>query len=121
MPEKHLEDPVGFVAEVLAINVLDPTTDARVVINERTGNVVIGEDVEIGPVAISQKNVVVETEAPGQQRDRWIPFSPGEEPSVKLIALTEALKAVKVSDEDIISIIKSIDRAGALNGKLIVE
>lgn len=122
MPEKDVADPVGFIAQVLAINILDPTTDARVVINERTGNIVIGEDVEILPVAISQKNVVVETAAPDQPpRDGWIPFSPGEEPSVKLLALTEALKAVQVSDEDIINIIKSIDRAGALNGKLIIE
>ena len=40
---------------------MEPRTGARVVINERTGSVVISGDVEIGSVAITHKNLVIET------------------------------------------------------------
>ena len=40
---------------------LEPQTDARVVINERAGSIVIGGDVEIGPVVVTHKNIVIET------------------------------------------------------------
>ncbi len=59
IPQQYLADPVEFIGDVLSFSVLEPEIDARVVINERTGVIVIGGDVEVGSVAVTHKNNVV--------------------------------------------------------------
>jgi flagellar P-ring protein precursor FlgI len=120
IPEKYSDDVVDFVSQVLSIDILEPTTQARVVINERNGSIVVGSDVQIGSVLITHRNIVVATgqELPEKQ---WIPIDPGEQPSVQLQALVESLNAVKVPTEDIIHIIKGLEEAGKLHGHLQVE
>jgi flagellar P-ring protein precursor FlgI len=80
--------------------------------------VIVGADVEIGPVAITHKNLVIEAGAadPG----KFVPLDPAKR-STKLQSLVDALSAVKVPTRDIIDIIKGLDRNGKLYGKLIVE
>ena len=57
---------------------MEPQTEARVVINPRAGSIVIGGDVEIGAVVVTHKNMVIETAdnpaAPraGIQGDRYL-------------------------------------------------
>lgn len=122
IPSQYLDDPVNFVSQVLRLEIeLEPElqTDARVVINQRAGSVVIDGNVTIGPVAITHKNIVVETgEFLG---DRWVPVSPGEESPTHLKALVESLNAVKVPTADIIEVIKNLERSGKLHGRVIIE
>ena len=61
IPQQYRDDPVLFISQVLSLPTLEPHAEARVVINEKTGSVVIGGDVEIGSVVVTHKNVVVET------------------------------------------------------------
>ena len=117
IPEQYLKDPVPFVGEVLSLSVNDPPSEARVVINEAAGSIVIGADVEIGPAVITHKNIVVETGGGG---NRFVPLDTSRQPA-KLQALVETLNAVKVPAADIIEIIKGLKRNGKLYGKLIVE
>lgn len=124
VPPQYLNDPVEFVSQVMALPVLDLRTRAMVVINQRSGAIVVGEDVIISPVVVSHKNMVVETEVPLPE-ELFIPLAPGNEPGaetpVRLKALVEALNAVKASPQDIIDILKAIDRAGKLHGRLVLE
>ncbi|MBC7286514.1 MAG: flagellar basal body P-ring protein FlgI [Armatimonadetes bacterium] len=64
VPESRRENVVAFVAEVENIRV-QPDVPARVVINERTGTVVISGNVRILPVAIAHGGLTVEV------RTRW--------------------------------------------------
>ncbi len=120
IPPLYRNDPVDFVAQVVGLEIMEPHTEARVVVNERTGSVVVSGDVEIGAAVVTHKNVVIETGAatPG---DRFFPVDPGKTSATKLKSLVEALNAVKVSNEDIIDIIKGLERDGKLHGRLIVE
>ncbi|HVX59918.1 MAG TPA: flagellar basal body P-ring protein FlgI [Pirellulales bacterium] len=120
IPAAYRDEPVLFVSEVLGLTIAEPQTAARVVINERSGSVVIGADVEIGAVAITHKNIVIET-APQGAEQRFVSLDPGETQTAKLKSLVEALNAVKVPTEDIIEIIKGLERNGKLHGQLIVE
>lgn len=120
IPQHELDDPVVFVSEVLSLRIAEIQTDARVVINQRAGSVVIGADVEIGPVVITHKNIVIET-GDNLPADRFIPIDPGKTQTAKLKSLVEALQAVKLPTEDIIEIIKGLERNGKLHGVLIVE
>lgn len=126
IPQSYRSDPVSFLALILNMPISEPSSAATVFINESTGAIIIGEEVEVGPVVVSHKNLVIETAAnlPGQ---RFFGVSPGkteeEYPTqvMKLKSLTEALNAVKVPNEDVIDIIKGLDRIGKLHGRLIVE
>ena len=121
---QYENDPVDYISQLMGLELLlepEVGTDARVVINERSGSIVIDGDIEIGAVVVTHKNILIET-APGLPGDRFVGFHPEEaQPPTRLRALVEALNAVKVPNEDIIDIIKRLDRSGKLHGKLIIE
>lgn len=120
VPQQYLEDPVLFVSQIMALTMSEPPTEARVVINEKAGSIVIGAEVEIGAVVISHKNIVLET-AGTLPNERFVAVDPTATQTAKLRALVSALQAVKVPNPDIIEIIKGLDRNGKLHGRLIIE
>jgi len=91
-----------------------------VVINERAGSIVISGDAEIGAAVVTHKNVVVETGGPTSAA-RFVPVDSTQTDSPKLKGLVETLNAIRVPTEDIIEIIKGLDRDGKLYARLIVE
>ncbi|CAK9074874.1 Flagellar basal-body rod protein FlgG (Distal rod protein) [Durusdinium trenchii] len=120
IPEGYRADPVLFVSLVQQLPLLEIQSEARVVINERNGSIVIDGDVEIGPVVVTHKNVIVE--ALGiTPSDRFFAVNPNQEETTKLQSLIEALGAIQVPNEDVIDIIKNIERSGRLHAKLIIE
>ena len=120
IPAQYREDPVSFISQVLSLAIMEPQTVPRVVINERTGTIVISGDVEIGAVAVTHKNLVIE--AGGQSAARpFVSVDPIDPSSPKLKALVEALNAVHAPTEDIIEIIKGLDRNGKLHAPLNIE
>jgi flagellar P-ring protein precursor FlgI len=120
IPAQYRDDPVSFISQVLSLPIMEPRTVAKVVINERTGTIVISGDVEIGSVAVTHKNLVIE--AGGQTAARpFVGVDPIDPTSPKLKALVEALNAVHAPTEDIIEIIKGLDRNGKLHAPLIIE
>ncbi len=119
IPSHYLEDPVLFISQVLNQRISNLQTEARVVVNRKTGAIVIGGDVEIGPVVVSHKNMVVEA---GGSADRFVPFSSsGNGDATKLKDMVDALQAIKASPQDIIDILEGLERNGKLYGKLIIE
>jgi flagellar P-ring protein FlgI len=120
VPKQYLNDPVEFVSQVLGTTVPDPPTGARVVINERAGSIVISGDAEIGPVVVTHKNIVVEAGAATSTAAHFVPLdSRNESPMLK--SLVESLGALHVPTEDVIEIIKGLQRNGKLNAQLIIE
>ncbi len=104
-----------FIADIESLSVV-PDTKARVVINEKTGTVVIGEDVTISPVAIAHGNLSVivnkgeENEGIGNTLEL-----PG---SSTIGELVNGLNSIGASSNDLISILQSIKAAGALQAEL---
>jgi len=119
IPSQYREDPVLFISLVMRLQLMEPQPEARVVISERTGSIVIGGDVAIGPVVVSHKNLVIEAGAAAA--NSFVPIDPAKTATPKLKALVEALSAVHVPTGDIIDIIKGLDRNGQLYAKLVVE
>jgi len=130
---------VQFIAQVESIDVT-PDVVARVVINERTGTVVVGQNVTILPVAISHANLNIEIQAfPVISQPN--PFSQGqtvvtqaataqvtqEENSMTAINgaatvqdIANALNSLKVRPRDIIAIFQALKAAGALKAELVI-
>ncbi len=120
IPSQYLDEPAAFVSQVLALEVPEPQTTARVVVNERAGSVVIDGDVRIGAAIVHHKNVVIDT-GENVPVDRFAVVDPRGRKKAELQALVDALNAVKVPPTDVIEIIKRLHKSGNLYGKLIVE
>lgn len=121
---------------------VEPDRRARVVVDQRSGTIVMGADVRISRVAVSQGNLTLRIEeAPVAVQPN--PFSQGdtvvvprstaaidEEPGVGMAELAEAsslsevvagLNALGISPRDMIDILKSINAAGALHAEFVVR
>jgi flagellar P-ring protein precursor FlgI len=130
---------VQFIAQIESLQVV-PDVIARVVINERTGTVVVGQNVTVLPVAISHGNLNIEIQA-YPVISQPAPFSQGqtvvtqtataqvnqEENSVTAINgaatvqdIATALNSLKVRPRDIIAIFQALKAAGALKAELII-
>lgn len=122
--------------------VVQPETRARVVVDQRSGTIVMGEDVRLSRVAVSQGNLTLRIqEAPMVIQPN--PFSPGETLSVPRTAISleeedgpqlaeitggpnlsdviAGLNALGVSPRDMIDILKAVNAAGALHAEFVVQ
>ncbi|MCD4741865.1 MAG: flagellar basal body P-ring protein FlgI [Desulfobacteraceae bacterium] len=104
-----------FIADIESLSVV-PDTIARVIINEKTGTVVIGEDVTISPVAIAHGDlsVIVNKGEIDESIGKTINL-PG---SSTIGELVNGLNSIGASSKDLISILQSIQAAGALQAEL---
>jgi len=114
------DDPVDFVTLLLQIEVTTVPTSRRVVINERAGTIVISGDVEISPVAIAHRNIVVETGALTGSGS-FVGVDPADPQNPQLRSLVASLNAINVPTSDVIEIIKLINDNRALSGELIFK
>ncbi len=115
-----------------------PDLSAKVVINERTGTVVMGENVRISTVAIAHGNLSIQIKE-SQDVSQPLPFSQGEtvttpdteisvteeknnlflvKSGISISDLVRALNALGVSPRDLISIFQAIKAAGAMQATL---
>jgi flagellar P-ring protein precursor FlgI len=138
---KVLEPFKGRVPEFIAgIELLDVETDsvARIVVNEKTGTVVIGKEVKIDKVALTHGNLSVtikekpEVSQPNELAEGETVVTKNREVEVveenrkvmimnetaSIEDLSKALNAIGVTPRDMISIFQALKKAGALHGKL---
>ncbi|QPB20275.1 flagellar basal body P-ring protein FlgI [Rhizobium sp. 007] len=120
--------------------VVETDTPAKVVVNERTGTIVIGADVRVSPVAVSYGTLTVQvTELP--QIIQPEPFSRGVtavQPQTDIAAqqnggrvaildgpdlrtLVAGLNNIGVKPDGIIAILQGIKSAGALQAELVLQ
>jgi flagellar P-ring protein precursor FlgI len=132
-------NPVRFLAEVGDL-VVQPDAPARVVIDERTGTVVIGKDVQVSTVAVTHGNLTVRiTETPVASQPNML--SGGDTvvlPTTRVEAeekqgqlailngsslqtLVGGLNQIGLKPTGIIAILQAIKTAGALQADLVVQ
>ena len=107
---------VELLAAIEAIQV-NPDGRAVVVINEKTGTVVIGDKVRISKVAISHGSLSVKVQDPKDSK-KTIEEKVGLIDGVSVGDLVQSLNKLGVTPKDLISILQSIKAAGALHGEL---
>lgn len=119
IPSIYRDQPVKFVSLLMDLSLSNLKMRKRVVINEREGVIVIGEDVMISPVAINHRNLTIEATA---VQNSFVPLDTQSGTATmrpKLKNLVAALNGLKVSTSDQISIIRTLDRDGALYGEVV--
>ncbi|CAO3373774.1 flagellar basal body P-ring protein FlgI [Azospirillum argentinense] len=138
VPEARRGDIVGLITEIEQLRVT-PDQVARVVVDEKSGVIVMGENVRISTVAIAQGNLTIRvTETP--QVSQPGPFSQGQtavvprtdiqvddqsnnrlavmNSGVTLQELVQSLNTLGVGPRDMIAILQSIKAAGALQAEI---
>lgn len=116
----------GRAVELLAsIESLEVTPDARarVIVNEKTGTVVIGENVRISRVAISHGDLTVKVDGGKSTGGAKSKDQGGDKVAVldtgtNVGDLVKAMNSLGVSPKDLITILQNIKAAGALQGEL---
>lgn len=133
----YRDNLVDLIARLETLSFL-PDTAAKVVMEERTGTIILGSHVRIGAVAVSSGGIVVKVET-RQRVSQPEPFSAGTtvvtpestvsmnenkaktvvlEGGTTLGQLVKALNALGATPRDLISIVQNIKAAGALNAQL---
>ena len=139
MPLEYRGNVVGFVADLENIEI-EADTPARIVVNERTGTIVMGQDVRIATVAVSHGNlnlVISENTEVSQPN----PLAAGQtvaapqtnvnvtedqgnlvvlEMGVSIGEIARALNAIGATPRDLIAIFQAIKAAGALHAELVI-
>jgi flagellar P-ring protein precursor FlgI len=133
IPTSYAKDAVGFMARVETLEVA-PDKSARIILNERTGTIVMGDSVRVSTVAVAHGNLTVVVNQINEV-SQPAPFSEGEttpiqntdietiqdesnltviEETVTIGDLVRALNAMGTTPTDLISIIQAIKASGAL-------
>ena len=139
LPDDYKNDIITLLTEIEQLRV-EPDLNAKVIINERTGIIVMGRDVKLSTVAIAQGNLTVTvTEAP--QVSQPSPFAENAETvvvprtqlsvddegnrklavidnGVTLHSLVDGLNALGIGPRDMISILQAVKAAGALQAEI---
>ncbi len=133
----HQYDMTSLLAEIEGL-VVEPDQPAKVVIDEASGVIVMGEDVKVSTVAIAQGNLTIQiSEQPAVSQPA--PFSEGEtvvvpqtgvevledgtglavvNGGVPLRDLVDGLNTLGVTPRDMISILQALKAAGALQADI---
>jgi flagellar P-ring protein precursor FlgI len=131
LPPYHYEaNPIELLAQIEVIEV-EADTRSKVVINAKTGTVVLGDQVRIAPVAIAQGNLKIEI------RDERAPAAAGgagatgegeaTKKDQKLIVMKKgasiadiasSLNEMGASSEDLISLLQALKASGALMAEI---
>jgi flagellar P-ring protein precursor FlgI len=137
VPPSRRGEIVELITQVESLEV-QPDVVAKVVVNERTGTIVIGEHVRIAPVAVAHGSLTVQiTEKPTVSQP--LPFSRGTTQVVPQTSIQvqegkghlavvgggvtigqviEGLNSIGATPRDLINILQSIKAAGAMDAEL---
>ncbi len=140
IPSKYQADRIRFLSIIENIEVSPTIETARVIVNERTGTVVISSDVKLTPAAVAHGNITVTVKETNEvsQPDGFslgstVGFSSTDidiqSSNASLISmdansnfndLVNALNSIGVAPIDLISILQALKKAGSLQAELIV-
>lgn len=139
LPGAYASSPSSFIADMENMRIT-PDIQARVVVNERTGTVVMGGNVQISSVAVAHGDLTVRIDQ-DKQVSQPNPFGAGTttpytnsqvqvseqrgsfikmEATTTVDQLVDAINSVGAGPRDVIGILQAIDRAGALHGELVI-
>ena len=141
VPESYKGKEMQLASKMELIQV-QPDVPAQVVINERTGTVVVGQEVRLSPVAITHGNLTLEVSEKfkvsqpkgmlNRGRTAVVPetrvtATEGKgalrlvQGAASLADVVKALNALGASPRDMISILQALKSAGALPAKVVVQ
>jgi flagellar P-ring protein precursor FlgI len=139
VPASYLGQTVELISRVENLEI-EPDAAAKVVVDERTGTIVMGTNVRILPIAISYGNLSIrigQTTAAPQQRQQTVQATQAQQPpapepaeenrvilfkgAVDIKEVVNGLNKIGISTSDLVEVLKTIKTAGALQAELIIK
>lgn len=135
LPPADRASPAQFIATLMTIPI-DPSliqTEARIVINERAGIILVTGNVEIGPVGITHKGLTITSvtpapvptpAAPTIETTQWTGMDTTDRTSrnsTRLVDLLDAFKQLQVPVADQIAVIHELKKTGALHAEIVTQ
>lgn len=135
-PSKRVE----FLSALENLDIVEGIEDARIVVNSRTGTIVVGSNVRLRPVAVTHGGLTV-TVNEDPQVSQPAPFSQGRttvvpnsniaveekqgrmfklDTGTTLDDLVRAVNEVGLAPGDLMSVLEALDQAGAIEGRLVI-
>jgi flagellar P-ring protein precursor FlgI len=130
----------ALMSEIDQLDVVTADPPARVIVNARTGTVVINDAVRVGPAAVSHGKLTVKIDE-DQHISQPAPFSQGQtalenhstvsvdeekkpmfllNPGPQLSDIVKAVNAIGASPADLVAILEALKEAGALKADLVI-
>ena len=137
---RDMNQRVSYMSTLENLEVQQASASAKVIVNSRTGTIVVGQNVELRPAAVAHGNMQV-TISENVNVDQPNPFGDGEtvvtpqsiidvnqddarmfvfQPGTTLNDLVRAVNQIGAAPGDIIAVLEALKQAGALSGELIV-
>lgn len=137
---RDLSQRVAYLSELENLQFKPADSAAKIIVNSRTGTIVIGKDVRLRAAAITHGSLTV-TIAENQEVDQPAPLTNGEtvvtnqtiidvarddtrafvfDPGVSLDDLVRAINQVGAAPGDLMAILEALKQVGAIDGQLIV-
>ncbi|MBV7257018.1 flagellar basal body P-ring protein FlgI [Pacificimonas sp. WHA3] len=135
-----VKDRVALIGMIESLQAERAAAAAKVIVNSRSGTVVIGQDVRITAAAVSHGSLIVRVDE-NLDASQPEPFSDGEtvvlpdseisiaetggrafvfEPGVSLADLVKAINDVGAAPSDLVAILEALKAAGAMTAELVV-
>ena len=133
VPASYLGQTIELISRIENMEI-EPDAVAKVVLDERTGTVVMGTNVRILPIAISYGNLNIRIGQPRRQLDpraRRLRNQEEEQDSGSSVILfkggidikevVDGLNKIGISNSDLLEVLKTIKTAGALQAELVIK
>ncbi|MFN5382621.1 MAG: flagellar basal body P-ring protein FlgI [Alphaproteobacteria bacterium] len=131
VPDRYGKNVMGLLSDIEGINIY-PDNIARIVIDEATGTIVIGDKVSISKVAVAQGNLVVKVDPEADflfeigATKKSVTSPRGSEiallkETTELNDVVQGLNSLGVKPKDLVAILKTIKQAGALHAEIVTK
>lgn len=140
MAPKNISQRVNYVSVLENIELTPGEASAKIIVNSRTGTIVIGQHVRVAPAAVTHGNLTVtisenptvsQPEAFSDGETRTVPASDVKiqqesnrafvfAPGASLKDIVKAVNAVGAAPGDLVAILEALKQVGALRAELIV-
>lgn len=137
IPDSYLGQTVELISKIENLEII-PDSIAKVVVDERTGAIVMGEHVRISPIAISHGNLQIDITSRSQEqteegqapqneteREEATALTLAEAPTIILFKgevdlkeVVDGLNKIGATTQDLVQVLKIIKSAGALHAEL---
>ena len=132
VPDSYLGNTVELVSYIENLEI-SPDNTAQVVLDERSGTVVMGGSVRISPIAISQNGLSMQVKLPSPEQQEGIENQAAADANTlrsdvfmlkggaDLKEIVDGFNKIGASSRDLIEVLKSVKAAGALHADLVIR
>ena len=132
VPDSYLGNTVELVSYIENLEI-SPDNTAQVVLDERSGTVVMGGSVRISPIAISQNGLSMQVKLPTPEQQEGAENQAAADANTlrsdvfmlkggaDLKEIVDGFNKIGASSRDLIEVLKSVKAAGALHADLVIR